>query len=342
VPWSSHHSERSRHAEQRFLTRVRQLGAQPAADAGWNGGGKPPPLICAAGHACAPAPSNVLRGQGICKTCAGNDTDATHPRFLAALADAGAKPAPKARWAGVDQPYLIVCAQGHHSSPRPHHVLGGSSLCTTCAGRSSAQVHERFLSRVTELSGRPAGSAHWNGVNQPYRLVCAQGHRCSPHPHKVLSGGGLCRTCASRDSDAAHAQFLARVAQHGAKPAPGANWRGTHKPYALVYAQGHTCAPHPSSVRDGADLWQTCAGRDPETLHAAFLERRNQRGGRPAPYAIWQGSAQPYPIICTPVTMPRPTRTASSKAAGYAASAERPTTASTCSGTRAAEPSRSA
>lgn len=298
MPWSAHHSERSRKAERRFLERVHKLGGRPADGATWNGGGKPYQLTCAAGHPCAPAPSNVLRGQGLCRTCAGNDTDTAHQRWQATLTAAGATAAPNATWAGVDQPYPIICAEGHASAPRPHDVHAGTSLCRTCAGRDSDLVHARFLAAVQELGGTPDPDVTWNGVNQPYTLTCAAGHPCAPHPHKVLAGGGLCRRCARRDSDAAHARFLDRVRGLGGQPAPDAQWRGVHQPYALTCAAGHTCAPHPSTVRDGGSMCRTCAGRDSATVHATFLRQLADHGARPAPGATWQGSGTPYPVIC--------------------------------------------
>ena len=54
-----------------FFESVARLGASPVPGATYNGATSPVALICAVGHACAPTPSSVQRGQGICDICAG-------------------------------------------------------------------------------------------------------------------------------------------------------------------------------------------------------------------------------------------------------------------------------
>jgi hypothetical protein len=108
-------------------------------------------------------PSNVLRGQGVCSTCAGNDTAAARRQFLSRVRAAGAEPALGANWNGVDTPYPLICAAGHLCTPRPHHVNAGGGLCRTCAGQDSQAVHAQFLRRVQALGGSPAPTPSGTG-----------------------------------------------------------------------------------------------------------------------------------------------------------------------------------
>ena len=60
--------------ERKFRERLAELDAQPAWSE-WNGADEPHAVICAAGHACSPQPSNVLSGQGPCRFCIGRYWD---------------------------------------------------------------------------------------------------------------------------------------------------------------------------------------------------------------------------------------------------------------------------
>lgn len=289
---------RSQRALDAFLASVAQAGARPADGAAWRGQDAPYALICANGHHCTPRPNNVKRGSGLCKTCAGRDSEAAQQEFLAGVGALGGRPAPGATWRGSNQPYPLICPAGHPCAPHPSSIRKGQGLCAVCADRDSEAAHAAFLQRIAQLGARPAADATWLGSDRGYPLICAEGHDCAPRPDHVKSGGGVCRTCARQDSDVAHATFLARIADLGAQPAPGATWQGSGVGYPLVCAAGHTCAPRPSAVLAGRGLCKTCASRDPDAAHAAFLTRVVELGGRPADNARWRGSNASYPLVC--------------------------------------------
>jgi hypothetical protein len=58
-------------------------------------------------------------------------------------------------------------------------------------------------------------------------------------------------------------QFFESVARLGASPVPGATYRGTTTPVALICAVGHACTATPSSLQRGQQICDTCAGLGP-------------------------------------------------------------------------------
>jgi hypothetical protein len=285
-------------AEAAFLALVDGQGARPASGASWQGNKKPYPLICANGHDCAPHPSSVRQGQGVCSTCAGRNTRVAEAAFLAKIDALGARPAPGAVWRGNHRPYPLICANGHNCSPRPTHTLAGVGICRTCAGNDTRVAETAFLARLAEHGGHPAPGARWQGVSKLYPAVCANGHGCAPDPGSVLRGNGICRTCSGVDTQATKQAFLTRVREVGARPAEGAQWRGNKSPYPLVCKRGHSCSPRPGGVLSGQGICRTCAGTDTKVAEASFLATIMTLGACPADGAQWRGVSSPYPLIC--------------------------------------------
>jgi hypothetical protein len=62
-------------AESSFRATLAELGATPLF-ANWQGVRQPHLVRCPEGHDCCPWPSNVARGQGICRACGGKTWDA--------------------------------------------------------------------------------------------------------------------------------------------------------------------------------------------------------------------------------------------------------------------------
>ena len=87
---------------------------------------------CAAGHECYLRPGDVRQGQGICRVCAGLDSETAAAAFRARLAELGATLL-EPRWLGVDKPHRVRCAQGHPCRPWPGSVFRGSGICRFCS-----------------------------------------------------------------------------------------------------------------------------------------------------------------------------------------------------------------
>lgn len=67
--------EASAAAQSRFKTAVESVGGR-LLEGAWSGVDAPFPVVCAAGHETSVMPSNVLRGQGLCRLCRGKVWDA--------------------------------------------------------------------------------------------------------------------------------------------------------------------------------------------------------------------------------------------------------------------------
>ena len=99
-------------------------------------------------------------------------------------------------------------ARDARGTVRPH--VGGSGICLRCAGMDTADSEAKFLARLAELGAKPAYD-RYRGANKPHRVICADGHECSPRPGGVRLGRGICATCAGKDPAAAEAAFRARL-----------------------------------------------------------------------------------------------------------------------------------
>ena len=100
-------------AEARFRARLAELGAT-LLEPKWLGVNSPHRVRCAAGHESSPHPGSVQQGQGICRTCAGNDPQAAEAAFRARLAELGATMLEPV-WLGAATP--IGCGARPDTSP---------------------------------------------------------------------------------------------------------------------------------------------------------------------------------------------------------------------------------
>ena len=114
-----------------FRDRLAEIGATQLEP--YRAGHIPVRMRCAAGHECAPQPSSVMAGRGICRTCAGQDPAMAEAAFRARLAELGATLLEPYR--GAVYTHQVRCAFGHICTPRPNSVQQGRGICRACAGR---------------------------------------------------------------------------------------------------------------------------------------------------------------------------------------------------------------
>lgn len=147
-------------AEAAFRARVEAQGGT-VLEPGWLGTNKPHRVRCALGHECSPSPSNLQRGKGICRICAGRDPAAAEVAFRARVEELGGIVL-EPTWRGCSVPHQVTCAAGHKSTPRPNGVLFGQGICRTCAGKTwdtfyvvVDAVNEHLKFGVTSGDSRP-------------------------------------------------------------------------------------------------------------------------------------------------------------------------------------------
>ena len=186
------------HAEARFWERVAELGATPAEGAVYVNTTTRVALTCRRGHACAPTPKTVLRGQGPCLACGGRDPRSAEAAFWARIAELGAKPEDGATYTNNNTKVPLICKEGHRCSPWPLSVLAGKGICSTCAGVNPLVVEARFWEQVGTLGAVPAPGCVYVNAHTPVTLLCINGHLCTPVPSQTLAGVGICGQCRVR------------------------------------------------------------------------------------------------------------------------------------------------
>ena len=129
-------------------------------------------LVCALGHACSPRPSDVQKGQGICRVCAAKDPATAQADFRERVATQGAVFAPGATYAGAALPVPLICAGGHECAPRPNSVQQGGGVCGQCAVSFDRVYLLEHASTGAIKVGIASGDARVIGhVGRKYHLV---------------------------------------------------------------------------------------------------------------------------------------------------------------------------
>jgi hypothetical protein len=224
-------------AEAKFKARPLELGAT-LIDTDWRGSHNKHHIRCAAGHDCYSRPGDVIRGDGICRACAGNDPSATAAKFKARLAVLGATLVEE-KWLGCHTAHHVRCAAGHDRYPRPRDVIRGDGICRICAGTDSATAAANFR-RALEGLGATLLESEWLGTHKPHRIRCAAGHEGTTQPSNVRQGKGVCRICARLDPETVALNFRRTLISLGATLID-TEWKGNQKRYRAICSNGHEC-----------------------------------------------------------------------------------------------------
>lgn len=280
-------------AEAAFRARLEELGAT-LLEPEYLGSKVPHRVICAAGHSCTPAPSNLRNGQGPCRTCAGQDPAVAAAAFRARLAEMGATLL-EPKWLGSMRKHRVLCKAGHECNPKPNWVQQGRGICRICSGNDPATAEAAFRARLAELGAELLEPYRNSGT--PHRVRCAAGHDCNPRPNDVAQGCGICLMCAGKHPAPAEARFLELLAKLGATPLY-TEWLGTERRHLVRCAAGHECQPVPLGARRWGNICPTCTGKDPAASEAKFLARLKELGATPL-YEAWLGSHEPHRVRCS-------------------------------------------
>lgn len=173
-----------------FKARVSELGGK-VVETQWLGSQTPHRLVCAAGHECAPRPSGVAGGQGICNACAGNDSGYAWNQFRDLVAELGGVVL-ESEWLGNNRPHRVRCSEGHIVMSRPNGVQRRRHICAPCSkGTHAAEID--FRAKLAAVGGTLL-EAKWLGSNTPHRVMCDAGHITRRTP-QVVRRGSKCRLC---------------------------------------------------------------------------------------------------------------------------------------------------
>lgn len=279
-------------AQQAFVSRVEELGGR-VVEPVWLGAAVRHRIVCAAGHYVTAHPNYVQQGGGICGTCAGRDPETLLLAFRSRVEELGGILL-ETEWLGSATGHRVRCSEGHERRPRPADVRVGG-LCGICAGNDTTAARAAFVARVAELGGQLLDMT-WRGVNERYRVRCPQGHVTRPLPTLVREGGGICRVCSGRDSEAAWESFRNLMKElHG--EVLETRWRGSATPHRVRCAHGHESFPTPGNARRRRSFCSTCAGQDSEAAWQFFRDRVEELDGEVLEQE-WLGSAVRHRVRC--------------------------------------------
>lgn len=242
-----------------FRKRITEQGGE-VLETEWRGSGTPHMIRCKNGHINTPLPCNISRGQGPCRRCAGQDSATAERKFRQRVREAGGQVV--GPYVNCDTPVLVICAQGHESTPTPYRATRWG-ICATCAGQSPVAAEAAFRARVAALGGTVIGPY----VNSLTRIdcICPVGHPCRPTPAYVRGGKGMCPVCAQNDPETARKGFHDRVAALGGRVV--GSYVSNRTPVHCVCREGHDCRPRPDSLAMGQGLCGKCAGRAWDVLY---------------------------------------------------------------------------
>jgi hypothetical protein len=270
-------------AWQAFCDAVERLGGT-VVQAEWGRNNVRTLVRCSVGHENMVMPYLVKDGGGICKTCAGVDSEASEAEFRKILGELGATLL-EPYWLGAGRPHRVRCAAGHLSAPLPSNVRKRRSICPVCAGHNRGKGSEEFFAHLRGL-GATIIDTEWKGGGAPHHVICVNGHDCYPRPNGIKRQRGICPTCAGQNMDEAAARFIANLEKFGATLLEE-RYLGANKPHRALCAEGHECYPWPTVLQQGGNPCRICAHRDWD----AFYIVTDRARGR-VKFGITSGDAQ--------------------------------------------------
>src|SRR6185437_11821175 len=125
-----------------------------------------------------------------------------------------------------------------------------------------------FYKRIEELEGKVIGEYIGNDIN--INCICKNGHKCSPTPHNIQRGNGMCITCAGKDFKVAKANFYKRIEELEGKVV--GEYTGSSSKVECVCKNGHICNPYPNNIQQGQGMCQKCKQSGGEIFISIVLE----------------------------------------------------------------------
>lgn len=126
-----------------FRQRVADLGGTLLGD---HVSTNTPVLVrCREGHENRVIPKHVVKGTGICRTCAGQDSRVAEATFLLAVQQYGGEVL--GAYVNANTSVLVRCLEGHEVKVQPNNLVAGQGLCRICRG----QTWDVFYTVVDEV-----------------------------------------------------------------------------------------------------------------------------------------------------------------------------------------------
>jgi len=175
-----------------FSKNIEKLGGKVTGK--YKTSSNPVDCICKNGHKCTPIPSNIRRGNGMCRICVGLDPEIAGINFAKLIEELGGVVIGKYINAKTNVP--CRCKNGHECNPNPGDIQQGQGMCKICAGHDAETAMQNFIRRIEELEGKVIGE--YVNAKCPVECRCKNGHKCYPIPSNIQTGYGLCSSCKNK------------------------------------------------------------------------------------------------------------------------------------------------
>jgi hypothetical protein len=239
----------------RFQKQVKELGGV-LVEPEWLGAKAGHRIVCANGHPRRITPTHLRKR--LCSKCPRPEQQTGYAGFLARVTELGGVVL-DSEWKGANKPHEIRCPKGHEVPVFPSVLRGGGGLCSACSGRSSRYSWLKFKARISELGGTVV-EPEWLGSSKQHRAICAKSHPVSICPRDVMSGQGMCLTCAGKNPETAWADFKERVEAEGGRVIEP-RWLGGRIPHAIICRNRHVTDVRPDNSKTGQGICRECKGK---------------------------------------------------------------------------------
>lgn len=264
-------SNRKAKADAEFRQRITDLGGRVVGD--YVNAHTKVECHCCNGHICLPTPAKIQQGRGMCRICAGNDSETAEEDFRQRIAAMGGTVIGK--YVNNHTQVECRCPNGHSCLPTSGRIKRGRGMCRICSGNDPEIAERNFRQVITTMNGQIIGDYVNNHTQVECR--CPNGHICHPYPANIRQGRELCRICSERDPRMAEENFHQAIASAGGTVV--GDYVNNHTQVECRCPNGHTCYPYPANIRQGRGLCFACSGKDPEIAEENFYQTIAAAGG---------------------------------------------------------------
>ena len=165
------------YSEKRFVRNIEEkLGGKIVGE--YKGNIIPVKCICKKGHICNPIPGNIQQDKGMCKICAGQDSETAKNNFINSIEEK-LRGKVVGEYKGNYTPVDCICQEGHKCNPRPSDIQQDKGMCRICAGNDPETSKNNFINTIEEkFKGKVVGE--YKGCDIQVKCICKEGHKCNP------------------------------------------------------------------------------------------------------------------------------------------------------------------
>jgi hypothetical protein len=158
-------------------------------------------------------PNSFKQGIG-CAICSKKDPETTRIKFENIVMESGGRIV--GEYINANTPVAIICIEDHQGNPIPNSVINcGQGICRGCSGRDPKVAEVKFIENIAKLGGTLIGK--YVSAETPVEVLCPNGvHICTPTPHSINNGKGICFKC-SHGQYNAEMEFTAKIIELGGK-----------------------------------------------------------------------------------------------------------------------------